>query len=107
MARARIVTHYFHHNAWLDDGVLLREAEKLKGIPGFMVQGRLDLEAPLKTAWELAQAWPDGELVIVPNAGHSAADAGMSEAIVAATDRLGSMLGGRIGLAAATKASSG
>jgi proline iminopeptidase len=88
MARARIVTHYFHHNAWLDDGVLLREAGRLKGIPGVMVQGRLDLEAPLKTAWELSQAWPDGELVVVANAGHSAADAGMPAAIVTATDRL-------------------
>jgi len=88
LARARIVTHYFQHHGWLEDGILLREAGKLAGIPGVMVQGRLDLEAPLATAWELAQAWPDGELVIVPNAGHSSGEAGMAEAIVAATDRL-------------------
>jgi proline iminopeptidase len=55
-----------------------------------MVQGRLDLEAPLVTAWELAKAWPDGELVIVPNAGHSDGDAGMAEAITGATDRFAS-----------------
>lgn len=88
MARARIVTHYFHHNAWLEDGVLLKEAHALTGIPGVMVQGRFDLEAPLVTAWELSQVWRDGELVIVRNAGHSTADPGMSETIVAATDRL-------------------
>ena len=87
LARARLVTHYFHHNAWLDDSQLLKGAHALAGIPGVMVQGRLDLEAPLKTAWELARAWPDGDLIIVPNAGHSDADAGMAEAIVAATDR--------------------
>ncbi|MDQ6922502.1 MAG: prolyl aminopeptidase, partial [Candidatus Dormibacteraeota bacterium] len=87
VARARIVTHYFSHDAWLEDGILLREARALAGIPGVMVQGRLDLGAPLLTAWELAQAWPDGELVIVGGAGHSFTDPGMSEAVLAATDR--------------------
>jgi proline iminopeptidase len=87
MAFARIVTHYFHHNAWLEEGVLLREAGALAGIPGVMVQGRLDLGAPLVTAWELAQVWPDGELVIVGGAGHSTSDPGMTEAVIAATDR--------------------
>jgi len=87
LARARIVTHYFRHRAWLDDGQLLQDAKKLAGIPGVMVQGRLDLEAPPVTAWQLSKAWPSGDLVIVPNAGHSDADAGMAEAIIAATDR--------------------
>jgi len=86
MARARIVTHYFHHNGWMEDGILLKQAHMLNGIPGVMVQGRLDLEAPLVTAWELSQVWKDGKLVIVDNAGHSPADPGMSEAIIAATD---------------------
>ncbi len=88
MARARIVTHYFHHDGWLEDGILLKQAHMLNGIPGVMVQGRLDLEAPLVTAWELSQVWKDGKLVIVDNAGHSPADPGMSEAIVAATNDL-------------------
>jgi proline iminopeptidase len=87
LARARIVTHYFVHRAWLEDGALLRDASRLAGIPGVMVQGRLDLQGPLVTAWELAEAWPDGDLVIVGGAGHSVSDAGMSEAVVAATDR--------------------
>jgi proline iminopeptidase len=87
LARARIVTHYFHHDGWLEDGALLKGAGALAGIPGVMVQGRLDLEAPLATAWELARAWPDGDLVVVPHAGHSDSDAGMAEAITAATDR--------------------
>jgi proline iminopeptidase len=87
LAFARLVTHYFHHNAWLEDGILLREAGSLAGIPGVMVHGRLDLDAPLVTAWELAQAWPNGELVIVSGAGHATTDPGMSEALVAATDR--------------------
>jgi proline iminopeptidase len=90
MAFARIVTHYFQHNAWLTEEQLLRNADKLAGIPGVMVQGRLDLGGPLVTAWELAQVWPDGELVVIPNAGHTANDPGMTEAVVAATDRFAS-----------------
>ena len=87
MTFARLVTHYFHHGAWLEEGELLRHADRLAGIPGVMVQGRLDMAGPLTTAWELAQVWPDGELVIVGGAGHSGGDPGMAEAILAATDR--------------------
>lgn len=87
MAFARVVTHYFRHNAWLEEGILLRNAYRLQGIPGILVHGRLDLDAPLTTAWELAQAWPESELVIVHGAGHSASDPGMTEAVLAATDR--------------------
>jgi proline iminopeptidase len=49
MAFARIVTHYFHHQAWLEDGILLREANRLAGIPGVLVHGRLDLGSPALT----------------------------------------------------------
>ena len=87
MAFARIVTHYFSHNAWLEDGQLLRDAGRLHGIPGVMVHGRLDLGSPLMSAWELGRAWPAGELVVIGGAGHDARDPGMAEAIVAATDR--------------------
>lgn len=84
---ARIVTHYFRHKAWLEDGQLIREARKLIGIPGVMIHGRLDLGAPLVTPWELKQVWPDSKLVIVGGAGHSSDDPGMTEAIAAALDR--------------------
>ena len=87
MARARIVTHYFRHNAWLEDGILLKEAAALAGVPGVLVHGRLDAGAQLDAAVELARVWPDADLVIVEGAGHSAVDPGMSEAVVAATDR--------------------
>jgi proline iminopeptidase len=82
------VTHVFRHGAWLEEGALLRGAGALAGIPGVMVHGRLDLGSPLATAWELARAWPDGELVVVDGAGHGASEPGMAAAIVAATDRL-------------------
>ena len=88
LAFARIVTHYFRHHAWLEDGLLLREAGSLAGIPGILIHGRLDLAAPLVTAWELAQVWSGSDLVLVSRAGHAATDPGMSEAVLAATDRL-------------------
>jgi len=87
MAFARLVTHYWRHAAWLEDGILLREAGRLAGIPGVMVHGRLDVSGPPDIACELARAWPDGELLIIDEAGHSSADPGMAEALVAATDR--------------------
>lgn len=87
MARARIVTHYFRHTAWLEDGILLQKAASLSNIPGIMVHGRLDLGAPLVTAWELSQAWSGSELMIVYGAGHSSGDPGMSEALITATNR--------------------
>lgn len=84
---ARLVTHYWRHAGFLEDGVLLRHAGKLAGIPGVLVHGRLDVSGPLDVAWELAQAWPDSELVVVDEAGHSSRDPGMTEVLVSATDR--------------------
>ena len=86
LAFARIVTHYFSHNAWLDDEQILRDAHKLADIPGFLVHGRFDLVAPLTTAWELHQVWPLSELVTIEKAGHGAGDDGMTAALIAATD---------------------
>jgi len=84
---ARLVTHYWRHAAWLEDGALLRDADRLAGIPGVLIHGRLDLGGPLVTPWRLARAWPGSELVIVGEAGHDARDPGMAESIVAATSR--------------------
>ncbi|WP_267550689.1 prolyl aminopeptidase [Rhizobium rhizogenes] len=87
-ARARIITHYFHHLAWLEEQQILRDIKRLAGIPCTMIQGRLDLEAPVITAWELSQAWPEAKLVIVPSGAHSLATSDMAIAIVGVTDAL-------------------
>lgn len=71
MAFVRICTHYFAHAAWLKDEQLLRDAHRLKGIPGVLIHGRLDLAGPLLTAWELAHAWPDAHLRIIEDSGHT------------------------------------
>lgn len=85
LAFARIVTRYAGHNLWLEDGVLLRNAGSLADIPGVLINGRLDFQAPLGNAWALKKAWPGAALVVVDEAGH-AADAGISGEIVRATD---------------------
>ncbi|WP_405624838.1 prolyl aminopeptidase [Streptomyces sp. NBC_00016] len=66
----RICSRYFSHGAWLEEGVLLREAGRLAGIPGVLVHGRLDMGGPPDTAWALHRAWPDAELIVVEDAGH-------------------------------------
>ena len=87
LGRGRIITHYFRHGAWLDEGILLAQAHRLVDIPGVMVHGRFDVGSPLKAAWELGQVWLNSELVIVSGAGHSTSDPGMDTALIAATNR--------------------
>ena len=70
IAIARIENHYMANNGWLEEGQLLRDAGKLKGIPGVIVQGRHDCCTPPIAAWQLKKAWPEVELNIVPDGGH-------------------------------------
>lgn len=84
---ARIVTHYVRHNAWLEDGILLRNASALSDIRGVLVNGRFDFQAPIANAWELGRVWPLATLVIVDEGGHGA-DARVSRELVAAIDGL-------------------
>jgi proline iminopeptidase len=86
LAFARIVTHYVRHNAWLEDGILLRGAGALAGIPGALVNGRFDFQAPIASAWELHRVWPAAELVIVDDAGHTPS-AMLSQELIRATKR--------------------
>jgi proline iminopeptidase len=74
LAFVRICAHYFSQGAFLAEGILLREAGRLAGIPGVLVHGRHDLSGPLMTAWELAQAWPDARLHPVRSAGHKGSE---------------------------------
>lgn len=71
LAFVRICAHYFSHAAWLEEDMLLRNADRLAGIPGLLVHGRLDMGSPIGTAWELAQAWPDARLVVIEDSGHT------------------------------------
>jgi proline iminopeptidase len=90
LAYARLVTHYVRHDLFLEDGILLRNAHLLAEIPGVLVNGRFDLQAPLGNAWELHRAWPQSELVIVTDAGHIGDQPGITRELIRATDRFAS-----------------
>ena len=87
LAFARIENHYFTHGGWLEEGQLLRDAVKLKGIPGLIVHGRYDMPCPLRTAWDLAKAWPDADFHIVEGAGHAFSEPGILDRLIRATDK--------------------
>jgi proline iminopeptidase len=88
LAFARIECHYFVNRGFLDtDGWILQQAGRLARIPGAIVQGRYDVVCPLESAWALHRAWPEAELEIVPDAGHSASEPGIIHALVTVTDR--------------------
>jgi proline iminopeptidase len=90
LAFARIENHYFVHAGWLEEGQLIRNAHKLTGIPGVIVQGRYDVATPAKTAWDLHRAWPQADLRLVDDAGHAFNEPGILTQLLAATDRFAS-----------------
>ena len=82
---ARIECHYFVNHCFLEPDQLLRDAGRLRGIPGVIVHGRYDVICPLDNAWALHRAWPEAELRIVTPAGHAASEPGIVDALVTAT----------------------
>jgi proline iminopeptidase len=88
-AFARIECHYFVHGGFLEqDDQLLRDVHRIRRIPAVIVQGRYDVVCPMRSAWHLHCAWPESELIVVPDAGHSAFESGIAVALRRATDRL-------------------
>ncbi len=85
---ARIECHYFVNRGFLRSTTqLLDDVPKIRHIPAVIVQGRYDVVCPMKSAWDLHRAWPEADLRIVPDAGHSAFEAGNIHELVSATDR--------------------
>jgi proline iminopeptidase len=92
LAFARIECHYFMHNAFFDtDNYLIENVDKIRHIPSIIVQGRYDVVCPMMSAWELHRAWPEADLRIVADAGHSALEPGITGELVEATDRFRSL----------------
>ena len=86
LAMVRICSHYFGNDAWLEEGILIRDAGRLAGIPGVLVHGRHDLSCPVETAYDLARAWPGCELHVVDDGGHTGS-ATMGAHLISALDR--------------------
>ncbi|HEX6661643.1 MAG TPA: prolyl aminopeptidase [Sphingomicrobium sp.] len=87
VAVARIENHYMGNHGWLEEGQLLRDASKLRGIPGVIVQGRHDTCTPPMAAWKLKTVWPEVELNIIPDGGHLFSEPGVLDGLIRATDR--------------------
>lgn len=86
LAFARLENHYFVHGCWLEDGQLLRDVDRIRGIPGVIVHGRYDMPCPLKYAWALHKAWPEAEFHLIEGAGHAASEPGILDRLIRATD---------------------
>ena len=90
LAFARIECHYFVHGGFFEhDDQLLRNVERIRKIPAVIVQGRYDVVCPMRSAWDLHRAWPEADLRIVQDAGHSAFEPGNISELIEATDRFG------------------
>ncbi len=86
---ARIEAHYFVNNAFMKkDTQLLDNVDKIRNIPGVIVQGRYDMVCPARSAFDLHAAWPESKLIVVPDAGHSAFEPGIRSALIQASDEL-------------------
>ena len=68
---------------------LIRDAGRLKGIPGVIVHGRYDMPCPARYAWALHKAWPEADFHLIEGAGHSLAEPGILDQLIRATDRFG------------------
>ena len=86
LAFARIENHYFVHEGFFEEGQLIRDAHRLKPIPGVIIQGRYDIATPPKTAWDLHKAWPEAKFIMVPDAGHAVSEPGITHHLIEATD---------------------
>lgn len=84
---ARICARFFLEDFFLEEGQLMKNVPRIKDIPGIIVQGRHDICTPPVSAWELRKAWPDVDLRIVHDAGHSASEPGIIDGLVRATDQ--------------------
>src|SRR5579871_744772 len=88
-AFARIENHYFYNQAFSDDdNWILNNVQKIKHIPGTIIQGRYDMPCPPISAYELHKAWPKAEFIMVEEAGHAAGEPGITSALVCATNRM-------------------
>lgn len=86
LSLARIECHYFVNNSFLAPDQILKDAHRLKSIPGVIVHGRYDVVCPVEQAFALHEAWPTARLDVIADAGHSATETGIVAALVRATD---------------------
>lgn len=82
IALARIECHYFMNASFLEDNQIIKNAHKLRDVPGIIVHGRYDMVCPLDNAFALGKAWPGADLRIIREAGHSASEPAIVDALI-------------------------
>lgn len=88
LAFARIECHYFMNGGFFErDDQILANMDRIRHIPGTIVQGRYDVVTPMETAWALHKAWPEADFDLVLDAGHAASEPGIIDALVRATNK--------------------
>lgn len=88
LAFARIECHYFVNKGFFKSPTqLLDNVDKIRNIPGVIVQGRYDCVCPATSAWDLHKKWPEAELHIIPDAGHSAKEYNITKKLIEACDK--------------------
>jgi proline iminopeptidase len=85
---ARLLCHYVMNDFFLAPEQLLRGIDRIRHLPGFIVQGRCDWVCPPWSAVRLHQAWPGSELALVPNTGHLTSEPGIAAALLGAMESL-------------------
>jgi proline iminopeptidase len=87
LAFARIESWYFKNGGFFEsENWMLENIDRIRHIPGWIVQGRFDVVTPMTTAWDLKKAWPEARFNLVKKAGHSSSDPGILEGLVSAAD---------------------
>jgi len=88
LAFALIENHYFINKGFLENENQLIETksiDKIRHIPAKIIQGRYDIVCPMETAWELSKNWPESELIVASNSGHSAFEKEITHELIKAT----------------------
>ncbi len=86
-AFARIECHYFVNGGFLTEpDWILNNVDRIRRIPGWIVQGRFDIVTPMAQAWALHRAWPEARFNLVADAGHASTEPGIVDALVRAGD---------------------
>lgn len=87
-AMAKIECHFYKNEVLNETNAITNEINKIRHIPTTIIQGRYDVICPINTAYSLQQKWPEADLVIIPDGGHSSNDPSVRSALISATEQM-------------------